>query len=296
MTHCFFRSDRAQQVVRGLAACAMFAGFLAGVLWTGNVSGEERAAGNQPKLDRGIPKPLAGHPGNIFLGGEEATIPAPQADGATGWECIDYDRRSIAKGDGPAVKLGTPPVGYYEVWATGKDGARLRKTTVAVLQPLAVPTPDDSPIAVDAATAWFYNARDGRTSRVEQAANHAALAGVNWIRDRLLWEVTEPARGRFAEHTIYDETARDQAAAGLNALQVIHATPAWANEREWKRFPHDLRDAYRYFKTMSARWRGQVRAWEPWNEADIDVFGGHTGAEIATYQKAAYFALRAGNP
>ena len=55
-------------------------------------------------------------------------------------------------------------------------------------------------------------------------------------------------------------------------------------------------DAHRFFKEMARRWRGQVQAFEPWNEADIPMFGGHTGAEMAALQKAAYLGLKAGNP
>jgi hypothetical protein len=35
---------------------------------------------------------------------------------------------------------------------------------------------------------------------------------------------------------------------------------------------------------------------EPWNEPDIIEFGGQTGCEIASFQKAAYLGLKAGNP
>ena len=47
---------------------------------------------------------------------------------------------------------------------------------------------------------------------------------------------------------------------------------------------------------MARRWKGSVKAIEPWNEADWPQFGGHTGAEMASFQKAAYWGLKAGNP
>jgi hypothetical protein len=53
---------------------------------------------------------------------------------------------------------------------------------------------------------------------------------------------------------------------------------------------------YRFLRHVAGRWKGKVLAYEPWNEADIPVFGGHTGAEMASYQKAAYWAIKAGNP
>ena len=273
------------------------------LFWLGGLSAlfaAEAMQGQAPPfrripVERDLPKPLADHPGNVFLAGEEATVKAPEAAGATGWVCVDYEQKAVANGTERTAALGKLAVGYYEVWATDAAGKRLRKTTIGVVEPLKAPTPDDSPIAVDAAAAWFYNKRYGLPPNVKEAASLMALAGVNWARDRLAWPETEPERGKFAEHTFYDETAREQAAAGLQVLQVFHHSPAWANPNG-KRFPLDLRDGYSYLKAMSARWRGQVLAWEPWNEADIDVFGGHTGAEIAAYQKAAFWGIRAGNP
>ena len=41
---------------------------------------------------------------------------------------------------------------------------------------------------------------------------------------------------------------------------------------------------------------GLADAIEPWNEPDIELFGGHTGCEIASFHKAAYLGLKAGNP
>jgi hypothetical protein len=47
---------------------------------------------------------------------------------------------------------------------------------------------------------------------------------------------------------------------------------------------------------MARRFRGHVPAWEPWNEANIDVFGGHTIDEMCTLQKAAFLGFKAGDP
>ena len=106
----------------------------------------------------------------------------------------------------------------------------------------------------------------------------------------------EKKRGEFAPApTRYDASARIQSAAGLRVLQVNHSSPGWASP-DHKRFPEDLRDAYRFYREMARRWAGQVTAFEPWNEADIVQFGGHTGAEMASLQKAATLGLKEGNP
>ena len=105
----------------------------------------------------------------------------------------------------------------------------------------------------------------------------------------------EPKPGQFAPPNHYDAAARELNKAGLLMLQVNHLTPPWAGQKS-NRFPTDLRDAYRFYRQMARRWKGQVQAFEPWNEADWLRFGGHTGAEMASFQKACYWGLKAGNP
>ncbi len=47
---------------------------------------------------------------------------------------------------------------------------------------------------------------------------------------------------------------------------------------------------------MAERFKNTVQAWEPWNEANVATFGGHTMDEICAYQKAAYLGFKTGNP
>ena len=244
------------------------------------------ASGFTPR--RLLPCPLEGHPGNIFLAGEAVTVSLPSE--ATGtWRLVDYEVRAVASGKVARVPvgLGLLPTGYYEVrWG---DESRTNRLSVGVVTRLRVPTPLSSPVSLDVAMAWFY-----REAQMGAAANLCALAGVNWVRDRLSWPELEPSRGSYAGANRYDASAREQAGAGLQVLQVGHVSPTWANTNS-ARFPLDLRDAFKFYREMARRWRGQVAAFEPWNEADIDMFGGHTGAEMASLQKAAYLGLKAGS-
>jgi len=231
-------------------------------------------------------KPLPSHPGNIFVQGEEVVVPVPES-AAGALALTDYEGRAVeiaGQALGDRVSLGRLAVGYYELHR-GEA-----KTTIGVVSPLAVPTPKSSPIGIDIAMAWFYDQK-----QMPAVANLCVLAGMNWVRDRLSWPELEPAKGKFAVANRYDTSAKVQSAAGLRVLQVAHISPGWT-KAEPKRFPPDLRDAYAFWKEMAKRWKGQVEAFEPWNEADIDVFGGHTGAEMAALQKASYLGLKAGNP
>jgi hypothetical protein len=239
---------------------------------------------------RVIPAPLPEHPGNIFLAGEKISVVIPVLDLAV-WRVTDYDGKTVAEGRTTSgrFEIESLPVGWYELrWGEGDSPDR--RTSVGVIQRLAAPTPDTSPIGIDVAMAWFY-----QQPQMPAAANLCALAGVNWVRDRLSWGEVEKNRGDFAPpSTKYDASARIQSEAGLKVLQVNHSSPSWMGRRV-RRFPEDLRDAYRFYREMARRWAGQVAAFEPWNEADIVQFGGHTGAEMASMQKASYLGLKAGN-
>jgi len=236
---------------------------------------------------RPIPQPLPAHPGNVFVSGEAVVA---SLSNASPWRLVDYDSKTIAQGEGDKAELGRLPAGYYELRSVIDGKASKTITTIGVVEPFRAPTPETSPIGVDVAMAWFY-AGEQR----EQSANLCALAGVNWVRDRLRWDEMEPEKGRFVAANKYDDTARIQSKAGLRVLQVHHNTPAWATTTP-QRQPPDLRDAYNFMREMARRWKGRVLAFEPWNEADVENFGGHIGVEMASLQKASYLGLKAGNP
>lgn len=243
------------------------------------------ASGGDAPEGRIIPRTLPHHPGNVFLEGESVKLTLPQPGT---WQIFDAEEKPLreVQVSGTTIDLGAFPVGYYRL----KSPSYEDWLSFAVLTPLKAPTPETSPIALDVAMSWFYP-----EDKMPDVANLCALAGVNWVRDRLSWAEVEPERGHFRSRTRYDAAADAQTSAGLKVLQVYHSSPRWANPQT-KRFPPDLRDCYRFLKTISARWEGKVLAYEPWNEADIQVFGGHTGAEMASLQKASFWAIRSGNP
>jgi hypothetical protein len=256
---------------------------LAALIWAGALTD----AGADTRT---IPRPLPSHQGNIFLAGETITIPAPPAADGEAWRAVDYEGRTVAEGrvtDG-SIPLGHLPVGYYEVWRSSASATN--RLSLGVLEGLRAPTPLSSPIGIDVAMAWCVPKENWGS-----AANLCALAGMNRVRDRLSWPALEPAKGQFAPANSYDYSVKTQSAAGLQLLDVGHNSPAWANPNG-KRFPLDLRDTYNFHRALAQRWQREVVAFEPWNEADIPMFGGHTGSEMASLQKAAYLGLKAGNP
>ena len=227
----------------------------------------------------------AEHPGNVHVVGENVRVTVPAT--WTRWRAVDIDGKEVGSGapeDGK-VDLGELPVGYFEIL----DGSGAEKVTAAVLAPTT--TDDDTPVAIDAAMSWFYPEAD----QVRGACRLARLAGVKWVRDRASWPELETSRGTWAADTRYERTMRIEHEMGLKVLQVNHISPPWATKNA-TRFPEDLRDVYNFYRGLAKRWKGLADAIEPWNEPDIEVFGGHTGCEIASFQKAAYLGLKAGDP
>jgi hypothetical protein len=262
-----------------------------------------------PKIERTIPAPLPDHPGNIYLEGESVSIRVgpdiPQS--AASWILFDDAHNKIKNGlvlqSGvrvEAIAVGALPIGWYRMEFADAVGKPAGWTTAAVIKQLAAPTPLDSPVCIDTAMAWF--ARDNAAEQTRHA-NLAALAGANWVRDRITWKDMQPQRGKTTDaRTTYDMAADIQSKAGLRVLQVFHYTADWAADTAMdgpdagKHFPRDLRDMYNLGKAMAQRFRGKVHAWEPWNEANIEMFGGQTVDEMCSLQKAAYLGFKSGDP
>jgi hypothetical protein len=227
----------------------------------------------------------AEHPGNVFVAGDDVRIMVPAK--WNGWRAIDIDGKEIGRGAAKdkTASLGHLPVGYFELRETGGPGM----VTAAVL---AKNSPsEDTPIAIDVAASWFY----AEPQQIRDACTLCRLAGVKWVRDRASWPELETARGVWAADTRYERAMRIQHEMGLKILQVNHISPSWAS-KDPKHFPEDLRDVFNFYRGLAKRWKGLADAIEPWNEPDIIEFGGHTGCEIASFQKAAYLGLKAGNP
>jgi hypothetical protein len=225
------------------------------------------------------------HPGNVFLEGENVHVEIPPEWKA--WHAIDIDRNEVAAGTSQEgrAKLGQLPVGYFEIREVDGPG----RITAAVVSKTTAS--DDTPIAIDAAMSWFY----AEPERIRGASKLCRLAGVKWVRDRSAWPELETARGTWANETRYERAMRIQREEGLKVLQVNHVSPSWATQNQ-SHFPDDLRDVYNYYRGLAKRWKNLADAIEPWNEPDLGLFGGHTGCEIASFQKAAYLGLKAGDP
>lgn len=244
---------------------------------------------------------VEGHPGNVYVTGETVGVQVPELYVELGLSWRLLDERGVRLGDGKVasgvgeVEVGTLGVGWYRMEFLDEAGEVEGFTTAAVLARLEASIPVGSPVCVDTAAAWF--ARDDEDGQA-RLAHLAALAGVSWVRDRARWSELQPARDQWATgETTYDTSAKVHAAEGLGVLQVFHDTPVWAREEGQGRgrFAPDLRDVYRFARGVAGRFRGRVGAWEPWNEANVGTFGGHTVDEMCSWQKAAWLGFKSGD-
>lgn len=257
-------------------------------------------------VPQATPQPLPGHPGNIFLAGEAVHIPVPETvnTGCTQWRLMDDRRQTVRLAKLPSppaeprqvIDLGKLDPGWYRIEFGSAQQPDQTWTSLAVLPRLVTPTPLDTPVAVDAAIAWFARDDPGKQKKF---ANLAALAGVRWVRDRLRWSEIQPHAGALQPPpTTYDTSADASHEEGLRVLQVFHDTPPWARENAdaGGRFAPDLRNIYRFGRELALRFQGRIEAWEPWNEANIATFGAHTVDQMCSWQKAAWLGFKSGDP
>lgn len=213
---------------------------------------------NVPRNAATMAKSLAG----VFLEGQVVAVSVPaQAVSAARWRVLDDRARTVKSGttatSASSVELGELEIGWYRIEFLAQDETLLAWTTAAVLAKPAAPVPQDSPICIDSATAWF--ARNDRDKQ-DRLTLLASLAGVNWVRDRLRWRDIQPQGPQdFASPgTTYDTSASIQTSHGLKVLQVFHDTPPWAVAEGDKsgRYAGDLRDVYRFCQAMARRFHG----------------------------------------
>jgi hypothetical protein len=227
-------------------------------------------------------------PGNVFLAGSPVRFRVIGTQKRLPVRVLDYRGQVVRQGQFPAnnVNLGELPTGYYEIAAEGETDS---EGTAFVVVPNPRPR-GEGRLAVDAALSWLIP-RD----RYEEGAELIRRAGFRWVRDRISWGEVEAQPGKYVWGR-YEKSAQAQEKRGLRVYQVFHDVPKWArSDGAVQRFPDDLRTVYRFARAAAQKFRGKVKAWEVWNEADIPVFSTDVPAEYAAFLKAAYLGFKTGD-
>ena len=125
-------------------------------------------------------------------------------------------------------------------------------------------------------------------------------AGMGWVRITLPWRELQPTRGAW-EWAAPDARVREHHRAGHRVVAILSTAPEWAGSN-WNgtRPPANVALWTEYVSRVAARYRGQVAAYEIWNEPDrldegVGVGWALPGGESPTYAeylRAAALAIR----
>jgi hypothetical protein len=142
-------------------------------------------------------------------------------------------------------------------------------------------------------------------SNGDQDRTIAALRDSNarWARLSIQWKAWEPRQGSLAPW----EVARTDRAialtrqAGVHVLLDVLNAPAWASNTDTDglgNVPRDPAAFGRFMSLVASRYRGQVDAYEIWNEPDISRFwnGGPDAGRYTALLKTGYAAVKQQDP
>ena len=133
----------------------------------------------------------------------------------------------------------------------------------------------------------------GRVTRLAREADFG------WVSQQIRWADVERVKGQpdFGE---LDRMVYHALGGGLNVLFSVVTSPVWSRADGRSNGPPDnLADYAAFVGALAARYRGQVRAYEIWNEQNLAIEwgGGRINAgQYVELLKAAYTAIKAADP
>jgi hypothetical protein len=159
--------------------------------------------------------------------------------------------------------------------------------------------------AAKAATPGLVTDLTWGISNSDQDRTVAAMqdVGARWTRLQIQWKAWETSPGTYAPWEVArtDRAIQLCRAAGIHVdLNVVNA-PAWAsntNDSDLGNVPRNNADFANFMRYLATRYKGEVDAYELWNEPDIGRFW-NTGPNAAAYTallKAGYVAVKTADP
>jgi polysaccharide biosynthesis protein PslG len=138
----------------------------------------------------------------------------------------------------------------------------------------------------------------------KQVLDKLVKMGAKWVRIDISWAGMQPERGPIdpnsADVKYLDGIIKMARARDLKVLGMFWLTPEWANPPAGERsLPSNPNDYARALAWAANHWKGQVRAWEVWNEPNLpDWMYGTDPVEYTRVLCAAAKAVRThpGNP
>ena len=144
----------------------------------------------------------------------------------------------------------------------------------------------------------------GYDERLERAFQLAAEARIGAVRAVLNWNLVEPAPGQYNWST-FDQLIGYARANGLQMVGGLGYATSWnttappSETLQGRRLmypPADLEAWKRYVTNIVTRYKDVVRAWEVWNEPDLEAFWVGTPAQYAKLLAITYETIKRADP
>jgi hypothetical protein len=166
-----------------------------------------------------------------------------------------------------------------------------------LLVALALLGPAVSSLGATATSPYGVNAHAPQGQDLARLFDQLQAAGVGWVRIDFEWTAIEPQQDVF-HWQIYDAIVAAAELRGLEVLGILAYTPAWATDGEPRAgVPRQVADWEDVCFRAAARYRGRVRAWEIWNEPNLDrFFAGSRTQYIERILEPGARAVRAADP
>jgi hypothetical protein len=125
--------------------------------------------------------------------------------------------------------------------------------------------------------------------------------GAKWVRLTFDWSKLEKSRGSYDSATLatWDRAVSLSRQAGTRVVADVYNTPGWASSNgSVGGAPTNNSDFANTMSFLANRYRGQVQAWEIWNEENTQRFwtSGPDASRYASLLRAAYPAVKAADP
>ena len=132
-------------------------------------------------------------------------------------------------------------------------------------------------------------------STQDTIASHIADVGAKWVRVHTAWAEGEPSKGSYSSSALsrFDRGIALSRQSGAKVIVMVHQSPSWARDSSnIDAPPRNVADYANYVAFLANRYRGQVDAYEIWNEPNV---GGYYVApsQYGAMLKAAGAAVRA---
>ncbi len=131
----------------------------------------------------------------------------------------------------------------------------------------------------------------------QRTAEMVKAAGFRWVRVQVEWKALEREPGQWDFRPL-DRLVSAYAPHGINILVSIVEPPEWARDPSGEELLADYQPFEEAMRRLARRYRGQIQAWEIWNEQNLSyAFGGHVKIEpYCRLLQAGYEGIKQADP